>query len=125
MLLLMHDTLEAIEYLQAIFNFTMLAQYISYDDKILRYIEHMLYKLEKIKIVFEQYWPINAKLYQSIFNCPKFYEIYHFIQCIWDYSSIVNYNTAHSKAVYKYFLKTFYNKTNKKKYNFQIWQDNI
>lgn len=27
--------------------------------------------------------------------------------------------------VYKYFLKTFYNKINKKKYNLQIWQYNI
>lgn len=27
---------------------------------------------------------------------------------------VQNYNTAHSKATYKYFLKVFYNKINKK-----------
>ena len=27
--------------------------------------------------------------------------------------------------VYKYFLKAFYNKTNKKKYKSQIWQHNV
>lgn len=38
---------------------------------------------------------------------------------------MVNYNTAYSKAAYKYFLKVFYNKTNKKEYKSQIWQYNI
>ena len=27
--------------------------------------------------------------------------------------------------VYKYFLKTFYNKTSKKEYKSQIWQNNV
>lgn len=38
---------------------------------------------------------------------------------------MVNYNIAYSKTVYNYFLKIFYNKTNKKQYNLQIWQHNI
>ena len=37
---------------------------------------------------------------------------------------MVNDNTAHSKAVYKYFLKAIYNRANKKEYNSQIWQYN-
>ncbi len=40
-------------------------------------------------------------------------------------SSAVNYNTANSKVAYKYFLKAFYNRTNKKEYKSQIWQYNI
>ena len=38
---------------------------------------------------------------------------------------MINYNIVHSKAAHKYFLKTFYNKTNKKEYNSQIWQYNV
>lgn len=38
---------------------------------------------------------------------------------------MVNYNTTHSKVVYKYLLKVFYNKTNKKLYDLKIWQYNI
>ena len=38
---------------------------------------------------------------------------------------MVNYDTACSKAAYKYFLKAFYNRTNKKEYNSQIRQHNI
>ena len=38
---------------------------------------------------------------------------------------MVNYNTAYKKAAYKYFVKAFYNRTNKKEYDLQIWQYNI
>ena len=91
----------------------------------LRYIKHALYKLEKTKITFEQYWPINLKLCQLAFNYLKFYAISHFIQCIQNLGSAVNYNIAYTKMAYKYFLKAFYNKINKKEYNLQIWQYNI
>ncbi len=77
------------------------------------------------KIAFEQHWPIDSKLCQPTFNYPKFHTISHFVQCIWDYSSTVNYNTAHNEAAYKYVLKAFYNRTNKKEYNLQIRQHNI
>ena len=49
----------------------------------------------------------------------------YFVQCIQDYDNAVNYNTAYSKAAHKYLFKVFYNRTNKKKYNSQIWQHNI
>ena len=87
--------------------------------------EHGLYKLKKTKIAFQQYWPIDSKLYQPKFNYPKFYTISHLVYYIWDYGSAVHYNTAHSKVMYKNFLKTFYNRTNKKKYKLQIWQYNV
>lgn len=38
---------------------------------------------------------------------------------------MVNYNTTHNKAAYKYLFKMFYNKTNKKKNKLQIWQHNV
>ena len=51
--LLIYDTLEAIQYTQVILDFTMLAQYISHNKETLRYMEYVLYKLEKTKIVIE------------------------------------------------------------------------
>ncbi len=118
--LLIYDTPEAIQCTQAILDFTMLAQYVLYDDETVRYIEHALYRLENTKIAFEHHRPIKSKLCQPPFNKPKFHAISHFIQCIRDYGSAVNYNTTHSKVVHKYFTKAFYNKTNKKKYHSQI-----
>ncbi len=78
-LLLIYDALEAIQCARAILDFTMLAQYVSHNDKILRYMEHALYKLENIKIAFQYHWPINSKLCRSTFNYPKFYAISYFV----------------------------------------------
>ena len=44
--------------------------------------EHILHRLEKIKIAFEDYRLIDHKLYQLTFNYPKFHAISHFIQHI-------------------------------------------
>ena len=124
-LLLIHNAPEAIQCAQAILDFTMLAQYVLHDDETLRYIEHALYRLEKTKIAFEHHWPIDFKLCQPTFNYPKFHAISYFVKCIRDYSSAVNYDTAHSEAAHKYLLKAFYNRTNKKEYDSQIWQHNV
>ena len=123
--LLIHNALEAIQCTWTIFNFTMLAQYVSNDNKTLQYMEHVLYRLEKTRIAFEHYWPINPKLCRLAFNYPKFHVISHFAQCIQNFSSVVNYDTTPSKTAYKYLLKTFYNKTNKKEYDSQIRQHNV
>ena len=98
----------------------MLAQYVLHDNKTLRYVEHALYRLKKTKIAFKHHWPIDCKLCQTIFNYSKFHAISQFVRCIRDYGSAINYNTTHSKAMYKYLLKDFYNSTNKKEYKSQI-----
>ncbi len=102
--LLIYDALEAIQYAQAILDFTILAQYVLHDNKTFRYIEHALYRLENIKIAFEYNWPIISKLCQPTFNYFKFHAINHFVQYIQDYGSTVNYDIAHSKTVYKHIL---------------------
>lgn len=72
--------------------------------------DHELYKVENTKITFKQ----HSKLCWSNLNYTKFHVISNIVQFIWDYSSVVNYDIAHSKIAHKYFLKLFYNKTNKK-----------
>ena len=123
--LLIDDAPKTIQCARAILDFIMLAWYVLHNEETLRYMEHALYRLEKTKIAFEQHRFIDSKLYQPIFNYPKFHAISHFVWCIWDYGSAVNYNTAYSETAYKYFLKAFYNKTNKKEYKLQIRQHNI
>lgn len=58
-----HIAPKTIQYAQAILDFTMLTQYALHDNKTLSYIKYTLYRLEKIKIAFEQYRLIDAKLY--------------------------------------------------------------
>ena len=119
-LLLIYDVPEDIQCACVILDSVILAQYVLYNNETLRYMEHALYRLEKTKIVFEHYLPINSKLCQPTFNYPKFYAMSYFVRCIQDYGSAVKYNTAYSKEAHKYLLKAFYNRINKKKYNLQI-----
>ena len=60
--LLVQNAPEAIQCAQASLNFTILARYVLHDNKMLRYIEHALYRLEKTKIAFEHHRPMDAKL---------------------------------------------------------------
>lgn len=78
--------------------------------------EDILYKLKKTKITFKYYQSIDAELYQPTFNNPKFNLISHLVQDILNDGSMVKYDIAHNKAVHKYLLIVFYNKTNKKEY---------
>lgn len=103
----------------------MLTQYQSYDNETLSYIEHALYRLDKTKIIFKNHRPIDIRLYQHTFNHIKFHAMSHFIKCIWDYGSTINYNTVYSKVAHKYLLKVFYRWTNKKEYKSQILEYNI
>ena len=64
--LLIYNTSEVIQCVQAILNFIMLGQYVLHDNKTLRYIEHALYRLKKTKIAFEHYRLIDSKLLNSI-----------------------------------------------------------
>lgn len=52
-LLLVYDSLEAIQYTWAILDFTILAQYLLYNKETLRYIEYIFYRLENTKIGFK------------------------------------------------------------------------
>ena len=93
----------------------MLAQYLLHNNEIFFYMRHVLYKFNKKKIVFENQCLINVKFFWPTFNYSEFYTIIHFVWCIWDYGNTIKYNMVHNKVVYKYLLKNFYEKINKKK----------
>ena len=63
MSLLIYDTSNVVQCKWAIFNFAILVLYILYNNDMLQYIMHTLYRLEKTKTAFKQYWLIDLKLY--------------------------------------------------------------
>ncbi len=115
--LLIHSAPKAIQCAQAILDFIILAQYVLYNDETLCYMEHVFYRLENTKIAIKHHRSIDSKLYRPTLNYLKFHAISYFVQCICDYGSVVNYNTAYSKVVYKYLVKVFHNRINKKEYD--------
>lgn len=91
-----------------------------HNDKTLAYIEHVLYRLDKTKMIFKNYCLINAQLLLPANNYLKFHAMSYFIEYICRYKSIINYDTVHSEIAHKYLLKVFYGWTNNKEYKSQI-----
>ena len=81
-LLLIQNISKVIHYACVIFDFTMLAQYSSQNDKTLFYMKHALYRLDKTKIAFKNHHLIKVKLFQPTFNYPKLHAITHLIKYI-------------------------------------------
>lgn len=79
-----------------------------YNNETLFYTKHALYRFDKTKIAFENYYLIDIKLFQPTFNYSKVYAITHFVKCIQNYRRIINYNTAYNKIAYKYFFNAVY-----------------
>lgn len=94
----------------------MLVYNLLHNNKRFLYIEYALYKLDKTKIVFENHYLIDLKLFPPMFNYSKFYTMTYFVYCKWNLKNAVNYNTKYSKIVHKYFFEIFYSQINKKKY---------
>lgn len=106
--LLINDAKKTIHWICAILDFIILAQYLLYNNKTLSYIEYLLYRLDKTKILFEKYCSINTKIFYHHFNYLKFDAIIHFFKYINDYESVVHYDITHSEAAHEYLFKAFW-----------------
>ena len=80
--LLIQDASETIHCTHVILELTMLTQYPLHNNKTHFIIDHALYKLHKTKIAFENYCPIDAKLFQPTFKDPKFHALTLFVESI-------------------------------------------
>ncbi len=96
-----------------IVNFILIVQYKTHDKETLRYLDHVLYRIDKTKIVFKVLHLVDKTTDESHFNFPKFYIITYYTSYIWDFGAIDNFDMEHSKARHKYHVKDFYRRTNK------------
>ena len=106
---------------RAIVDFILLAQYKTHDDETLRYLEQALYRIDKTKVVFKRFRPVNKATDEGHFNFPKFHAMTHYTSCIREYGAADNFDTEHSEAAHKYHVKAFYGRTNKR----QGYEDQI
>ena len=111
---------------QAIVDFILLAQYKTHDDETLEYLDHALYRIDRIKAVFKQFRPVDKATDEGHFNFPKFHAMTHYASGIREYGAADNFDTEHSEARHKYHVKAFYRRTNKcRGYEDQICLHNI
>ncbi len=99
---------------RAIVDFILMAQYKTHDNETLRYIEHALHRIDRMKVAFRALRPLNKSTNEGHFNFPKFHIMTHYTSFIRDFGAADNFDTEHSEAGHKYHVKDFYGRTNKR-----------
>ncbi len=68
----------AIHFAQAMIDFVILAQYHLHDEEILWYLEHALFRLNKLKNVFHHLWSEHSNTDVNHFNISKLHAMTHY-----------------------------------------------
>jgi len=109
----------ALQYARAVVDFVLIAQYTTHDDETLRYMDQAIFRIDCFKWAFANYRPLNKKDGQPHFNIPKLHSITHFVDQIRLFGSAVGIDSAHFEAAHKYLVKAFFDRTNKRKNEFE------
>jgi Plavaka transposase len=96
-----------IVYARAVIDFWILAQYRSHDDNTLKYMEHAISQMDKLKWAFRKY------RHDGHFNFPKFHVITHYPEFIRMYRTTEGVDTSNTEAAHKYLIKEHFSRTNK------------
>jgi len=96
-----------------VIDFMILAQYHSYNEETLWYLEHALFQLNKLKNVFHHLQSEHSDTDVDHFNISKLYMMTHYASQIRRYNSADNFNTEHSEIAHKYLIKIFSDHINK------------
>ncbi|KAH6440759.1 hypothetical protein HBI59_128560 [Parastagonospora nodorum] len=103
----------ALHFIRAVCDLVTLAQYKSYDEDTLAYIQGALERMNVFKEEFRVYRRTLGE--EKNFNYPKWYALTHIIQDIRIYRALDSICTgANSEAHYITIVKQFYSMTNKK-----------
>lgn len=111
----------AVQFVRAVVDFTLHAQYYSHDSDTLSWMRAALWRLDVLKEAFR---PFTKS--QNGFNIPKFHAISHYPMMIEKFGSADGYDTAMFEAAHSYLIKDWYKRTNKRNgYEQQIFDHNI
>ncbi len=109
----------ALQYARAVVDFVLIAQYTTHDEETLKYMKQAIYRIDCFKWAFADYRPINKKDGKPHFNIPKLHSVTHYVDQIRLFGSAVGMDSAHFEAAHKYLVKAFFNRTNKRKDEFE------
>ncbi len=113
--------LTVMHYARTIIDFIIIARYAFYNTKFLKYLNHALYYINKLKDVFKDLRlkisykkTVNENNNDSVnlkkrhFNFSKFHVISYYKELIKLYESVKDFNIEHFEATHKYLIKCFY-----------------
>lgn len=109
-----------IQFMRAVVDFTLHAQYFSHDAETLSWMEAAIKRIDILKQGFQDYTAFNTG-----FNIPKLHAITHYLMMIRKFGSADGYDTAMFEACHKFMVKELYPLTNKRaSFEQQIFEHN-
>ena len=111
-LLLAPEYLDVLDFCRTFVDFILIAQYCSYDNTTLGYLDQALMRINVYKKVFWANQCSNSNI-ERRFNFPKYHVMLQYSDHICKFSTTDSYDMAHFKINHKTMLKVFYGKTNK------------
>ncbi len=109
-----HESSATMHCTRAMIDFIMLAQYTSHDEDTLRYMQHALFRWNKLKKVFRHLWFLDTDTSQKHFNISKFHAMIHYANFIHRYDVVDNVNMKYEKICHRHLIKKFFDCTNKR-----------
>ena len=97
---------------RAVLDFVTIAQYRTHDEETIRFMDHAINRIDKLKEVFRDIRSAGNNS-EGHFNFPKFHVITHYCDFIRLFGAADNTDTSHAEAAHKYLIKDFYARTNK------------
>ena len=103
---------------RVIVNSVTIIQYIFHNENTLNYINHALYRIDNLKIIFFKFKFQNTARDENDenkihFNIFKFHVITSYMVFIELYDSVQSFDTVYKIIIYKFLLKIFFVMTNK------------
>ncbi len=96
-------------------DFILIAQYCSYDEQTLRYLNQTLFRVNFFKSVFRETRQFAQENENEHFNFLKFHVMSHYSDFIRKYDTIDDYDISHDEIKHKYMIKQYYDRINKRK----------
>jgi hypothetical protein len=112
--LLINKWFHALNFIRIFVDFVLIAQYRSHNEKILQYMNHVLYWMNCFKSVFRHLRSFDKDINEEHFNFSKFHVMSHYIDFIRKYETTDEYDISHDEIKHKYMLKKYYIRINKR-----------
>jgi hypothetical protein len=104
-----------VNFVRVFVDFILIAQYRSHDEQTLRYLNQTFFRVNFFKSVFRETRQFVQENENEHFNFSKFHVMSHYFVFIRKYDTTDDYDISHDEIKYKYMIKQYHDKTNKKK----------
>ncbi len=104
---------EAMQFVRAVVDLVMLAEYRTHDEDTLGYLDQAISRIDNLKEYFRNLRPKDKHTGEGQFNFPKFHVLVHYTDFIKNFGTLDGFDSATPETGHKDQVKEPYSRTNK------------